>query len=269
MMVSICIPTTKYRKHYLLRCLEGYKKRTNAEIQWLIKFNASGCGEAWQWGADKAKGDYIHFSNDDIVPSENWIEPCIEACEKGKVPVVGVAWGGTYGLERLPLEEEANGFHYYEDMKDYPDWSRAPNKDHYYPSLPFCSKEQWENIGPMIASHYGTDKWFGWRAKQAGYWPVVRTPAKFFHYTASSGRDQMIDGWTGLDRLTFDQNIAYPLYQKGELDPLEKHPEWNTIKGRNMARAWYMKYVPKPKDGWPWEILQFDREGNAVEGKAN
>ena len=26
----------------------------------------------------------------------------------------------------------------------------------------------------MIAAHYGTDKWFGHRARMAGYEPVVR-----------------------------------------------------------------------------------------------
>src|SRR6266404_3441738 len=45
---------------------------------------AVGC--AWQAGAEKAKGDYIHLGNDDCEPHPGWWQPAVEACQQGFVP---------------------------------------------------------------------------------------------------------------------------------------------------------------------------------------
>lgn len=271
MKVSVVIPTTKYRKDYLERCVAGYKRRTPDEVEIIVEEDAISCGAGWQAGAEKATGDYIHLTCDDIVPDYGWLTPCVEAVRDNYVPVVKVGWGPKDLDANLMPKFGCRAFHwsFFEDHKDYPDWHKASTSAADYPSLPFCSIEQWKDIGPMIPCHYATDKWFGHRAKKFAYWPVVRTEARFFHYAATSGRDQMIDGWTGLDRLTFDQNIAFPDYVSGKLSPYEYHPEAFTIKGRDMARNWYTRNVEMPERGWPWTQFQYDKEGNTIENSNN
>jgi hypothetical protein len=102
----------------------------------------------------------------------------------------------------------------------------------------------------MIAAHYGTDKWFGHRARLAGYEPIVRHGAVMYHYAAIAGRAPAADGWLHADRITFDQVIAYPAYVSGRLAPHELHPLHYTPAGLERAREWYRRNVPPP---WPWE----------------
>lgn len=256
MKVSIVVPTVDGREDYLDRCLRGYEERTEAEVELLVVRNRWSGGMAWQEGAEAATGDYLHLTNDDIIPGEGWLDDCVEAVRRGMVPVVAVmnATPEIHDDEMMPLPGNPMNdlvTHFEGVPKLQLPWHVATRgNESEYPSLPFCSLDQWRSIGPMIPTQYGTDKWFGQRAWDAGFANVCVTGSIFYHFAAGVGRDEMIDGWLGFDRLTFDQNIAYPMYRAGTLPLDQLHPEAKTLRGREMAREWYRKFVPPP---YPWK----------------
>lgn len=251
MKIAVVIPTVAGREQYLWRCVRGHLDRHQTDHT-VVPIVIPGCwsgGMAWQKGAEEAKkigADYLHLTNDDIVPGFGWLEPMIESVERGEVPVcvVVTATAPVLDGEQMPLEGNPFSEHtsHFEGIECVHPAGRVGQNDSEYPSLPFCSMEQWERIGPMIPTQYGTDKWFGHRAKAAGF-PNVCVGAVFYHYAAFVGRDGAIDGWLGQDRLVFDHNIAYPLYVNGELELDRLHSEAKTNDGREAARRWYLQNV--------------------------
>jgi len=251
MKISVVIPTVDGREEYLARAEEGYRTRTDAEVEMIVVQNMWSGGMAWQAGAERATGDFLHLTNDDIVPGEDWLRDCVECVEDGNVPVVLVANASPeihdenlMPLPGNPINDQTSHFEGHPKVQK-PGHVASQNNQSEYPSLPFCSMEQWKSIGPMIPTQYATDKWFGWRAWKAGF-PNVCVASIFYHFAAFVGRDNMVDGWLGQDRLTFDQNIAYPAYQSGKLPLDELHPEARTLAGRTMSRNWYRAHVPPP-----------------------
>lgn len=270
-VVTVVVPTVDGREEYLERCLRGYRERTeSAEVEFLVYENRPTCGMVWQEGADEAvrlhgRSGFLHFTADDIVPGEGWFLPLAEAVDRNFVPVAAVV-----NCDASVLEDEfpkagnpitANtcffeGHPPADPFAEYPDWSLASKHrpiETAYPSVPFCSLRQWESIGPMIAAHYGTDKWFGRRARLAGFEPIVRHGALFYHYSAQPGRVPAADDWFHIDRLTFELNIAYPEYASGTLPPDQLHPLHYTDEGRELARRWYELNVPEPAEGYYWK----------------
>lgn len=252
MKVAVVIPTVRGREQYLERCLRGYRTRhaTEHEILTIVVRDRWSGGMAWQEGAEiaaKQGADYLHLTNDDIVPGEDWLAPMITSVERGQTPVVLIVTATPEVLDENqmplpgnPISAHSSHFEGVEKIQPPGVEARMDNASE-YPSLPFCSMEQWQRIKPMIPSHYGTDKWFGYRAKQAGI-PNVCVTSTFYHYAATIGRDNRI-GWLGQDRLVFDQNVAYPMYVAGTLALDELHPEAKTDRGREMAREWYLQHV--------------------------
>lgn len=244
MKVSVVIPTVDGRAEYLERCRRGYTERTDAEVELIVVEDKPTCGIAWQEGAGRATGDYLHLTADDIVPGEGWLLPFVEAVNRGCVPV---------GLVVTPTAEDlddefpragnpipagrANFFEAPGGPEAIADWTEASGFSQ-YPSVPFCSLEQWQRIQPMIASHYGTDKWFGRQAWRAGIRNVVRHGSVFYHYAALPGRAPRDETWLHRDLITFDMCIAYPEYDAGRLPPLQEHPLRLTPEGRKQARDW-------------------------------
>ena len=62
--------------------------------------DADGAGAGWNLAAERGlahfDAQYIHFSNDDIVPATGWVEPLIEACDAGCVPCVRIEPAGGH-----------------------------------------------------------------------------------------------------------------------------------------------------------------------------
>lgn len=249
--VAVVIPTVEPRAEYLERCVRGYADRhgTDHDVVPIVVREAWSGGMAWQQGAEVAEqqgADYLHLTNDDIVPGFGWLEPMIDSVSFGEVPVALIitATEQVLGEDKMPLPGNPVSEHtsHFEGHEKIQPAGTIGNTESEYPSLPFCSMDQWQAIGPMIPTQYATDKWFGWRAKGAGF-PNMCVDARFYHYAAVVGRDDMIEGWRGHDRLAFDQNIAYPMYKSGALDLGQLHPEAKTLKGRELARQWYRENV--------------------------
>ena len=101
------------------------------------------CGAGWQAGLAHAKGEYIHLSDDDIVPQPGWHAPAIEAVECGFLPAPQVTDPRGYPQSRP--QEGVFG----------KDWTPVDMS-----ALPFASAEQMEKIAPLMICHYFTRRFF-------------------------------------------------------------------------------------------------------------
>jgi hypothetical protein len=162
-MISIIIPTVDGRESDLIRCRAAYEQRTIIEHEIIVIENLSSCGEAWQVGVEMAVGDYIHFSADDLEPHDRWCLDAVKAADDGGLPAPTI-YGPKGGVEHLGSETDG------------------------CTRIPFCTREQWLNIDPMLPIHYYTDNWFSARGVQAGY-PIIEVPTyRFTHHWAMAGR---------------------------------------------------------------------------------
>lgn len=178
-MVSVIVPTISERATFLAACKAAYAAHTEAEHEVIVIRDKSVCGAAWVEGAQKATGDFIHFSADDLCPLPGWDVAAIGVCERGYLPAPRIlnddgtlqSCGGTDGWEtELPTGQET-------------DFSR----------IPFLSREQWDRISDMVTpflqqTHYFTDNAIGWCANLLGIPTGVHRDYLFTHSLAEPGR---------------------------------------------------------------------------------
>ena len=184
--ISVIVPTIDGREEHLERCLRAYAEHSEGsyKLDLVLAVNEPTCGWGWQKGCEKAKGDYLHFTDDDIEPHAGWAEPAIECVQRGFIPAPQV-----FGPQGDPQSHPHWGFH-------LTDWEPV-----FMTSLPFVSREQFAAIAPLFTAHYSTDNWFSWRAHRAG-WPTrVRTGYAFTHWWAEHGRGAGLEEY---HRLTYD-----------------------------------------------------------------
>lgn len=198
-LLSIVVPTVAGREDHLERALRTYREHSRSKVELIVIHDEPTCGRAWNVGAEKATGDYLHLGADDVEPHDGWDAYAIEAVEKGAVPsAVYYNPDGALCWANGPTSELP------------PDWT--PGVDHmrgdgsWYAGsyAPFFSAEQHERIGPTIDGHYGTDDFLSFRAVKLGYPIVVRTGFAFTHYHAMAGRGA---GMEELERHLYDTAI--------------------------------------------------------------
>lgn len=171
-MISVIIPTVPGRELVFERVLKAYERSSMPiGLEIIVERDHPTVGCAWQAGAAKATGDYIHMGNDDCEPWPFWWVPAVEACQAGYVP--------------SPMVRNAEGY-----PQSLPTWGEVA--DDWTPvecmTIPFMSREQWEKIQPLLLSHYYSDNFITDRAA-AGGWPcVLRLGYAFTHYWASARR---------------------------------------------------------------------------------
>ena len=87
-VISVIIPTVEGREENLEMGVDAYTKlaKDAYELDLIIEHDHPSCGAGWQAGLAHAKGQYIHLSDDDIVPQPGWHAPAIEAVECGFLP---------------------------------------------------------------------------------------------------------------------------------------------------------------------------------------
>ena len=75
-MISVVIPTIEGREHWLAKAVEGFSRHKPVSHQYelIVIDGQPTCGAAWNKGMEKAKGDYILLSADDIEPHHGWAE---------------------------------------------------------------------------------------------------------------------------------------------------------------------------------------------------
>jgi Glycosyl transferase family 2 len=196
MLISVVMPTIPGRETIYSRCARTYLELERADretadvtLEFITEQDHPTVGSAWQAGADKATGDYIHLTNDDCEPRPGWWRPAVEACDAGFLPspMVYAPDGTPQGLPQWGKIAE--------------DWTPVTCA-----MIPFLSRKQWEQVQPLLLTHYHSDNWVTWRAGQGG-WPCrLRTGYAFTHHWAQPGRGA---GMSEGDRMAHDERLYH------------------------------------------------------------
>jgi hypothetical protein len=189
-MISIVIPTVTGRESYLANCIASYESRTCTEFEMIVETDHPTVGLAWQAGAEKAEGEFIHLTNDDLEPRDGWSEPAIEAIGRGYLPAPQV-----YGVAGDPQAPPAWG-------SLIPDWT--PLNPPHAAVVPFISREMWEKVYPLFTAHYYTDNFITARVRMAGWPCVVRSGYAFTNHWAQHKRGA---GMSESERMKYDLGL--------------------------------------------------------------
>lgn len=199
-MISVIIPTVPGREAIFERVRTAYlHNQPFGGLEIIVEYDHPTVGCAWQAGAEKAHGDYIHMGNDDCVPQPFWWQPAKEAVDQGFMP--------------SPMVRDDRGY-----PQALPEWGQVA--DDWTPvvcaTIPFMGRHQWEAIQPLLTSHYYSDNFITWRAAAAGWPCVLRLGYSFTHYWAQERRGAGM-GSQGLrdayDKRLFD--IAQNMVERG------------------------------------------------------
>jgi hypothetical protein len=192
-VISVVIPTVDGRQEHYERCFNAYCNTLEPwpgsplegeyEIQTVA--NRETCGIAWQIGADRSIGEYLHFTADDLEPHRGWAEAAVAAISEGFIPMPTI-YGPDGSVE--PLGAATAGC----------------------TRIPFCSSEMWEAIGPMLPIHYYTDNYFSIRAMRAGIELREVPEYAFTHHWAEARRGAGMSQQERMlhDRREFERAIA-------------------------------------------------------------
>lgn len=188
-LISVIIPTVQGREDYLEKCIGAYETHSGGayQLDLIVEHDHPSCGAGWQAGLARAKGEYIHLSDDDIEPHPGWHAPAIEAVSLGFLPA--------------PLVCAPNGYPQSHPQEGViaPDWTPV-----HMAALPFASAAQMGKIAPLLTTHYFSDDWISWRGQRAG-WPVVlRCNYRFIHHWAQHKRGA---GMTQEQRMVHDERL--------------------------------------------------------------
>jgi hypothetical protein len=187
MKITVVIPTVSGRETDLARCLDAYRTRSVHDVYPVTFKDLGTCAEGWNNGARFAKGDYLHFSADDLEPHEGWDVAAIEAVDAGFLPaprIVNPAGKLDYcGVHGVEME----------------DWAPVQMS-----VIPFMPMRLWEQVGPVPSIHYFSDNYVSWRAAREGWPTVVRRAFSFTHHWALPGRGA---GMTYEQRMAHDRDV--------------------------------------------------------------
>lgn len=155
--VSIVIPTIAGRESDFARAAAAYERLTAPGcIEWIVELDHPTCGAAWNAGAARATGTYLHFTADDLEPmTAAWLPAAAAACEQGYVPLGIVQEPGLKPIGRD------------------------------FPRVPFCRREWWIPVPPI---HYFSDNAFGALVGRAGHPGLVADGYDFYHHRSLVGR---------------------------------------------------------------------------------
>lgn len=173
-MISVVVPTVVGREEHLANCLRAYRTRSVNEVELIVVHDKPTCGEAWIEGAEKATGDYIHFTADDLEPHAGWDVEAPLLVDAGLVPSPRIL--GPTGLT------EFCGYHHDVELPTGLEVSmRSP--------VPFLSRAMLAECLPLLPAHYYTDDWVDYRLRRAGHRVVVCRSFAFTHHWAMPGRN--------------------------------------------------------------------------------
>jgi hypothetical protein len=171
-LISIVIPTVTGREDHFERCREAYRTRTAARYEILAEKDHATCGLAWQAGADRSTGDYLHFTCDDLEPLAGWDTAAIACTDAGAAPAPKVTDARNGALQSRPTWGQ-----------EFPD-----GIDTGMSLVPFLTRQMWEAVRPLFVAHYDTDTFISFRAREAGWIPVMCNGYAFLHHWAQVRR---------------------------------------------------------------------------------
>lgn len=164
-LISVIVPTVDGREVHLDDCLYAYEQ-TTPDLDLIVIANKPACGQAWIEGAAKAKGDFLHFTADDLVPHAGWWEAAVSCVERGYMPAAWV----LDPVNRLGCQVQVEDTMYENVL------------------VPFLTRAQYEEGGWLLPIHYGTDDWITYKAIRAGIHVELCPEYRFTHNVAEAGR---------------------------------------------------------------------------------
>jgi hypothetical protein len=199
-MISIVIPTIPGREEHYERCARAYSERTTARYELITEYDHPTVGLAWQAGASRAKGDYVHLTCDDLEPLHGWDKAAMAVADHEAIPAPRVTDARTGALQCRPQ------------------WGQETPEgtDTGITIVPFLSREQWEAVQPLFTGHYFTDDFISDRARAQGWISVMCNGYAFKHHWAQHRRGA---GMTEPERMHHDHrlyNQALAMVARGE-----------------------------------------------------
>jgi hypothetical protein len=187
-VISIIIPTVPGREDHYERCVAAYAAVTAADHEMLTEYDHPTVGLAWQAGAERAAGDHLHFTCDDLEPLPGWDQAALAASAAGTVPAPKVTDARTGALQSWPAwgQEHADG------------------TDAGFSAIPFLTRPMWEAVRPLFTGHYYTDDFISYRARAAGWPPLFCNGYAFRHHWAQHRRGA---GMTQDERQAYDLDL--------------------------------------------------------------
>lgn len=179
-ILSVIVPTVTGREEWLAKCLAAYDEAWEADpsqMEVIVVKDERSCGEAWIKGAKKARGQYIHFTADDLLPEPGYFEAARAASDDGCIPVANVLTAMTDTGEWI---EEST----MQTMCYLQGGGAALNV-----LVPFFSRAIFELDDEWLAPiHYGSDDWVSFLADRLGILCPFIADYRFGHGAAPEGR---------------------------------------------------------------------------------
>ena len=170
-MISVVLPTIEGREDTLARAIASYEDTLTAvphEI--LIIQDAPTWPSACNLGFEKAEGDVIHFSADDLEALPGWHTEVRGVLDADELPAPKV-------LNHSPDGE-------WDNRVDGADGALT-----HFTRIPIMTRSQYERIGPWPEFQYVADVWVSERARRLGIQTRMVHSYAFVHHWEQVGRD--------------------------------------------------------------------------------
>lgn len=231
-LVSVIIPA-RNSAQFIKSCLESIKKQTYKNIEIIVVDNNStdetkeiarkftrlffnhGPERAAQmnFGAKKAKGQYLYRVDSDFVLEPDVVKQCVEQCEKESLDGIAV------------INTSAEGLGFWADVRKLE--RNTYRDDDLIVAVRFFSKKAFEKIGGFDETLYGPEDYdFHNRFLKAGFkW----------------GRIRAIERHLGEPKSLLDIAKKHFFYGQEMLSYLKKHPQ-RGLKQINPVRRAYLRH---------------------------
>lgn len=175
-LLSVVIPTIEGRQESLARCIASYEdtlRGINYEI--VVIQDAPSWPAACNLGAEKAHGEILHFTADDLEALPDWwMEPLEWLDEHDELPAPVV------------LNHSVDG-----------EWDNAGDGADrtltHFTRIPIMRRDQYERIGPWPEDIYFADLWVSERARALGIETRMIHSYRFVHHWSPVGRTDSPD----------------------------------------------------------------------------
>lgn len=169
-LLSVVIPTISGREVSLARAIASYEDTLrDCQHEIVIIEDAPTWPAACNLGYEKAKGEVVHFSADDLEALPGWWVDALEVLANDELPAPMV------------LNHSPDG-----------DWDNchdgADGALTHFTRIPMMNRSQWERVGPWPELQYVADVWVSERARTLGIQTRMVHSYAFVHHWSQVGR---------------------------------------------------------------------------------